>query len=169
MTSFSRTDRMCHKDCKIGDLNIKEGVRVVIPIHAIHYNPVLYPDPEKFDPDRFLGDDGSKAGSSTLEYLPFGAGPRVCIGMRFAMTEMKIATAKLLSKFKLLDDPKTALEYDTGDVFLLSYPGINIKVERRSQWVGPKACARPGKFGAVKNSWLHVWFSCKLRGGIMIP
>ncbi len=61
-----------------------------IPIWAIHRNPELYPDPDRFDPDRFLGgEEGEleKAGVGGLKFMAFGGGPRLCIGMRYVSTD----------------------------------------------------------------------------------
>jgi len=59
-------------------LVIEKGTRVVIPIHSIHHDSKYYPDPEKFDPERFSPEEKAKRPSTT--YLPFGDGPRFCIG-----------------------------------------------------------------------------------------
>ena len=67
----------------------------------MHYNSKYFPEPEQFRPERFLkSSSSSEEGSKVVPFshLPFGVGPRVCIGQRFAMVEMKIAMAKLLSR-----------------------------------------------------------------------
>lgn len=60
------------------DLVVDEGVRVHIPTFAIHHDPELYPDPFRFDPDRF-SEENSK-GRHPYAFIPFGEGPRMCIG-----------------------------------------------------------------------------------------
>lgn len=57
---------------------IEKGVRVVIPVYAIHHDPRYYPEPDRFDPERF--GDKAKASRPPYTYLPFGEGPRNCIG-----------------------------------------------------------------------------------------
>lgn len=57
---------------------IDKGVRVLIPVWALHRDPQLFPDPEKFDPERFSEDN--VASIKPFSYLPFGEGPRMCIG-----------------------------------------------------------------------------------------
>jgi cytochrome P450 len=74
----------------IGGWPLPAGSQIVIPIFAIHRHRKLWDDPDRFDPDRFLPE--AEAGRPRTQYMPFGGGPRVCIGATFAMTE---ATALL--------------------------------------------------------------------------
>jgi cytochrome P450 len=96
----------------------------------MHYNPKYFPEPEKFIPERFLKSSNTEI--VPFSYIPFGGGPRVCIGQRFAMIEMKIAMAKLLAKFKIVDTPVTRLDILKGDPFLFSYDHVHVKLEPRS-------------------------------------
>ena len=57
---------------------MEEGTKILIPVYAIHHDPEYYPDPERFDPDRFT--EENKVSRDHFTYLPFGEGPRVCIG-----------------------------------------------------------------------------------------
>lgn len=73
------TQRICEESYKIpdSDVTLEKGTKVLVPIYAIHHDPVYYENPNAFDPDRFgknkkLHDNGT--------YLPFGDGPRICIG-----------------------------------------------------------------------------------------
>jgi len=74
----------------IGGWPVPAGSQIIIPIFAIHRHRKLWDDPGRFDPDRFL--PAAEAGRPRMQYMPFGGGPRVCIGAAFAMTE---ATALL--------------------------------------------------------------------------
>jgi cytochrome P450 len=65
-------------------------------------------------------------------FRPFGAGPRVCIAQRFAMNEMKICMARLLSKFRLESTPDTRLEFEKGSFFLINFKDIKIKFVARN-------------------------------------
>lgn len=72
--------RICTKDYKVpdSDLTIEKGTGVVIPVFGVHNDDRYYPDPKKYDPDRFTAEQ--KASRHNYTYLPFGEGPRVCIG-----------------------------------------------------------------------------------------
>lgn len=73
--------RVCTKDYKVpdSDLVINKGTPIIIPAYGLHMDGRYWPDPDKFDPDRFTEDQKSTRHNYT--YLPFGEGPRVCIGM----------------------------------------------------------------------------------------
>lgn len=82
---------------------IRKGDTVMMPIYALHRNELLWEDPDRFDPDRFApGQDFDR-----YAYLPFGNGPRVCIGAEFAIRESQIILSTLVSRFKfeLSDHP----------------------------------------------------------------
>ncbi|XP_002730609.1 cytochrome P450 3A29-like [Saccoglossus kowalevskii] len=92
-----RYDRECTEDIIINGLHIPKGMYICMPIYAIHHDPELYPEPEKFIPERFTKEE--KAKRHSCAWLPFGAGPRMCIGMRFAMMEAKIGLVRILQKY----------------------------------------------------------------------
>ncbi|CAF0708583.1 unnamed protein product [Brachionus calyciflorus] len=84
--------------------NMKD-LMIFVPLYALHHNPEIYPDPDRFDPERFNDENKQKRENNT--YLPFGNGPRNCLGMRFALLEMKLALALTLSKFRFETCDKT--------------------------------------------------------------
>jgi cytochrome P450 len=90
------------------DKIFEKKLQVSIPIYAIHHDAKIYPDPEKFDPDRFAPKEVAKR--HPCSFLPFGDGPRVCIGLRFAMTEAKFALTKLLMNFSFTFDSENTPE-----------------------------------------------------------
>ena len=63
-----------------------------------------------------------------MTYIPFGGGPHKCVGVRFAMTEMKIALAKLLQKYEIMPVPQTKLNFRPGDIMFLNYSKLNLKL-----------------------------------------
>ncbi|XP_044252692.1 cytochrome P450 9e2-like [Tribolium madens] len=108
------TDRLCTRDYHLKpqksetrSLLIKKGMPVVLPIIAIHRDPLYYPNPNRFDPDRFNDENRSKVIPGT--YLPFGSGPRNCLGVRLALLEIKTLFCYLLSKFDIVQVKKTQM------------------------------------------------------------
>lgn len=121
-------NRSCHEDHDIEGIHIPAGMEVIIPTFAIHHDPEAWPNPEKFDPDRFR--EKNEGTRHSYQFLPFGAGPRNCIAMRFALMEIKIALAKVLMKYKFVQSPETQvpLALHTG-VMLSPRNGIFLRVE----------------------------------------
>uniref|UniRef100_A0A182G006 Uncharacterized protein n=2 Tax=Anopheles albimanus TaxID=7167 RepID=A0A182G006_ANOAL len=89
------------------NLTLEEGTKVMIPVNAIHHDPELYPEPHRFRPERFTPEAIKER--HTYAYLPFGEGPRNCIGMRFGLLEVKFGIVQLLSKLRFTVHPKTSL------------------------------------------------------------
>ncbi|XP_028643566.1 leukotriene-B(4) omega-hydroxylase 2 [Grammomys surdaster] len=97
--------RCCTQDILLPDGRvIPKGVICRICIFGTHHNPAVWPDPEVYDPFRFEADNVK--GRSSLAFIPFSAGPRNCIGQTFAMSEMKVALALTLLRFRVLPDDK---------------------------------------------------------------
>jgi cytochrome P450 len=86
--------RQAMADTTIGPLAVKAGTSMVIPIYALHRHRARWTDPEMFDPSRFAPERDAKI--SRYQYMPFGAGPRICIGMAFAMLEATTMLATML-------------------------------------------------------------------------
>ncbi|MEA2123242.1 MAG: hypothetical protein QOI80_24, partial [Solirubrobacteraceae bacterium] len=76
---------------------IPKGATVIIPVHAIHHDPRFWPEPEVFDPSRFLPEN--VRGRHRSAYLPFGGGRRICIGTSFALMETTLIAAMLSQRF----------------------------------------------------------------------
>ncbi|KAF5300649.1 hypothetical protein FQA39_LY11110 [Lamprigera yunnana] len=88
-------------------LKITKGLSISIPVLAIHHDPKYFPNPDKFDPERFS--DKNKHKILPFSYMPFGSGPRNCIASRFALMEIKILFFYLLSEFDLVPTKKTVI------------------------------------------------------------
>jgi cytochrome P450 len=90
---------------ELGPYSLPAGTTVILSHYITHHMPELYPDPDKFLPDRWL-----TINPSTYEYIPFSAGPRMCIGAHFATMEMKIVLAMLLQRYRLATLPGAKID-----------------------------------------------------------
>jgi cytochrome P450 len=88
--------RQAVADTTIGAVAVKAGASLIMPIYAIHRHRRRWQDADAFDPTRFAPE--SEAKISRYQYMPFGAGPRTCIGMAFAMIEATAMLATLLQR-----------------------------------------------------------------------
>ena len=88
------TPRMLNKDLAVDGYRLEAGTMAVVSFYAIHQDPELWDHPLTFDPDRFLPERSQ--GRSRWQYLPFGGGPRSCIGDHFAMLEATLALATIV-------------------------------------------------------------------------
>ncbi|KFM62610.1 Thromboxane-A synthase, partial [Stegodyphus mimosarum] len=91
------TNRYAVEDVQYNELRIPKGMLIQAPVYLIHHDPEFWPDPEVFDPERF----NKKPNSDGITYLPFGVGPRNCLGMRFAQLEAKLALAHIIYNFRI--------------------------------------------------------------------
>ncbi|XP_033752184.1 cytochrome P450 3A11-like isoform X2 [Pecten maximus] len=95
-----RIERVCVKTTKVKDITIPAGMAISVPVYAMHHDPEVWEKPDVFNPERFSPTE--KAKTDSLDYIPFGHGPRNCIGMRLALIEAKMATAYVVRKFPVL-------------------------------------------------------------------
>ncbi|KFP21782.1 Cytochrome P450 3A24, partial [Egretta garzetta] len=92
-----RIERVCKKTVELNGVTIPKGMVVMIPAYVLHRDPGYWPEPEEFRPERFSKEN--KESIDPYTFLPFGAGPRNCIGMRFALLIVKVAVVVLLQNF----------------------------------------------------------------------
>lgn len=92
----SVVSRQALRDVTLGGVRVPAGVNIYVPVSTVHLDPELWgPDAVEFDPNRFA------AGAPPHAYLPFGAGARTCIGQGFAMAELKVLLALVISRFEM--------------------------------------------------------------------
>lgn len=105
---------------------------IVIPaLHHIHNNAELWDNPARFDPDRW--DTEKVKNRPTGSYVPFAAGPRMCIGFNFALQEVKVFLPKLIYRYKFSKAQDGPIEYDP--YFQLIRPNnLYVRAERRVKW-----------------------------------
>jgi len=130
-------DRVCTKPYTIQPVNegeepltLAEGQEVWLPIYPLHRNPDYYTDPDKFDPERFSPENKSKI--PDYVYHPFGCGPRICIGNRFALIEIKAILFYLLLNFEIAPTP------NTKPLILGRGKEIHMSIEGGKYWLGFK-------------------------------
>lgn len=99
-------------------------------IYGIHHDPSIYPNPEIYDPDRFTHANSVKR--HQMAFIPFGEGPRICIGVRFGMIETKVGLVTLLSKFRFRKSDRTQLPltFNLKNLVLSPEGGLYLKIEK---------------------------------------
>jgi cytochrome P450 len=100
--------RQALTDVEVGGFRFPRGAEFVMSPWVVHRDPKLFPDPEAFNPDRWRDDLAKRL--PRFAYFPFGGGPRVCIGNRFAMMETKLVLAGLMQRFRFEVAAETRLE-----------------------------------------------------------
>ncbi|XP_037353895.1 steroid 17-alpha-hydroxylase/17,20 lyase-like [Talpa occidentalis] len=128
----------------IGGYAIDKGTDVIINLWALHKSETEWDQPDKFMPERFLDPTGNQLISPSLSYLPFGAGPRTCVGEMLARRELFLFMAWLLQRFDLEvpdDGHMPALEGIPNVVFLIEPFKVKIKV--REAWKEAQAEGSP--------------------------
>ncbi|XP_049271159.1 cytochrome P450 3A41 [Rhipicephalus sanguineus] len=125
--------RICSRSTTIAGVRFTPGMRVEIPAHAMHYDPEFFPEPESFKPERFLPEH--KDSINTYTYLPFGVGPRSCIGMRMGMVQVKYILYRLLQNvtFEPCAETQVPLSFAKGKVLLEPNPPIQLKIVPRAR------------------------------------
>ncbi|XP_074596441.1 cytochrome P450 4c3-like [Brevipalpus obovatus] len=110
--SVANSSRMVNEDVDIDGQIIPKGVLAVIFIYSIHHDEEIYPNPDKFDPSRFEPDNFAKIPPGA--YIPFGDGPRRCIGERLAMLELKLILSNIIKRFRIepLEREKSGIQID---------------------------------------------------------
>ncbi len=117
-------------DDLIGGYSIPHGMTVFIPIYQMHFHPGYWTEPEVFNPERFLDEELEK--KNRWVYLPFGGGPRQCIGNNFALMEMQIVVAMIMRRFKLKLISEEKIQLNPG-VTLRPEENVFMRIKSRNQ------------------------------------
>ncbi|MFS7871757.1 cytochrome P450 [Streptomyces asiaticus] len=122
--------RAVRQDTELGGVRLKGGSTIVLSPYLLHRRADLYPEPDRFDPDRWLGGQPDRAA-----YIPFGAGARKCIGDQFALTEAILALTAIVARWELtpVGDQPFEPKVETS----LSSRGLRLRIsERRTSGTG---------------------------------
>ncbi|CAF4781552.1 unnamed protein product [Pieris macdunnoughi] len=119
-------DRICNKRYMLNDdVVIEKGTPVFVNVLAIHYDEKNFPEPNKWKPERFTS--ASDSDNVQFTFMPFGEGPRFCIGKRYGMMQMRTALAQLVHKYKLEPSVPYDVESDPYSVILAPADGGSVK------------------------------------------
>ncbi|XP_017108459.2 probable cytochrome P450 4d20 [Drosophila bipectinata] len=119
--------RHTQREIKVGEQTIPADTSIYLVLYFAHRDPDHFPDPLSFKPERFL--EGQEEAHETFAYVPFSAGPKNCIGQKFAVLEMKAMISKVLRSYELLplgEDLKPMMNF-----ILRSSSGINVGLRPR--------------------------------------
>lgn len=113
-----------------GPYTIPKGASVVILQFAVHRNPTIFPNPDTFDPDNFLPERMAKR--HFYSFIPFSAGPRSCVGRKYAMLKLKVLLSTIVRNFKIDSKMKEEDFKLQGDIILKLENGFKIMLEPRT-------------------------------------
>ncbi|KAL1466000.1 hypothetical protein MTO96_026948 [Rhipicephalus appendiculatus] len=128
------TTRVCDKDTALAGFTVPAGAHILLPTWHVHHNPDVWPDAHRFIPDRFLSGMAHEDRRNPAAFVPFGLGPRECIGRRFALLELKTALAKLVSMyvFSVCDETDDPMKFIVPSVTVNPARNIMLQVKRRN-------------------------------------
>ncbi|XP_060657276.1 probable cytochrome P450 4aa1 [Drosophila nasuta] len=123
--------RQLGEEVRLGGHSLPAGSNVFICPYSTHRLPHIYPEPNKFKPERFTAEEVEKRHSCA--FLPFSAGPRYCIGNRFAILEMKTILSRLLRSYQLIPVPGKTTAEETFRVTLRASGGLWVRLRPLEQ------------------------------------
>ncbi|XP_057680082.1 cytochrome P450 3A40-like isoform X1 [Corythoichthys intestinalis] len=127
----TRLERVAKTSVEVCGVTIPKNSVVMVPIYALHRDPSLWPEPESFKPERFGKEN--KDNIDPYAFLPFGAGPRNCIGMRFALLMMKLALVEILQHYSFVTCKETEIPLElSNEGFTSPKNPIKIKLMPRA-------------------------------------
>ncbi|KAG7212150.1 hypothetical protein KM043_012492 [Ampulex compressa] len=131
-------DRCATMDYKVpnSDLEIKKGTPVLMSLSGLHYDPDYFPNPTKFDPERF--NEENKRDRPSCVYLPFGDGPHVCIGMRLGLIQVKLGLVNILRQYEVTPNLRTLIpmKIDPKSILTTAHGGLYLNMRKISTEAG---------------------------------
>lgn len=128
-------NRECTMEYKIPgtDSIIPKGTSIIIPLYALHHDDQFYTNPEQFDPNRFSAENLVDKTPVNMPYIPFGDGPRNCIGMRLGRMQTKLGLITVLQDYtwSLAGNTKKPLVMSAKSVVLMPLDGLELRVTKR--------------------------------------
>lgn len=128
-------NRECTKDYQIPGTNIiiDKGTGIIIPVLGLQRDPQFYPNPNNFEPERFLAMNALDKSFAEMPFLPFGVGPRNCIAMRLGKIQTKIGIIMMLQRTNvdLQDIAPRDLKMSPRAIVMTPTACINLKVKTR--------------------------------------
>ncbi|RZC35328.1 p450 domain containing protein [Asbolus verrucosus] len=101
-------------------VTIEKGTCIILPVNGLHHDPKYYEDPGSFKPERFIG--VNKDNLTKYSFLPFGEGPRACLGQRFGILQIKIGVAYVMKNFELSLNKKTKRPLTYDPIYFMTSP-----------------------------------------------
>lgn len=130
--------RTTTREVALGGHRVPAGTLILVSQYVLHHLPDIFPEPHRFDPDRWLAARPGPDPAVRHAYVPFGAGPTKCLGEQFASAEAVLALASILTRWKLeLCDPRAAQKPDSRLVLLPR--ALPVRLTSRSESVSPRA------------------------------
>lgn len=125
--------RQLKEDLKLssGGYVVPSGATIVIATYKLHRLAHIYPNPDKFDPDNFLPE--RQANRHYYAFVPFSAGPRSCVGRKYAMLKLKIILSTILRHFRVYSDLKEEDFRLQADIILKREEGFQVRLEPRKR------------------------------------
>lgn len=124
---ISGVGRVLQAPARVGGYELPRGVMAAVSVYNTHFHERTWPDPHRFSPERFL-----ERKPTPYEWVPFGGGIRRCIGMAFALYEMDVVLATVLSRFTVEPAPGVTIRTVRRALTLAPSDGMPIVVRRRS-------------------------------------
>ena len=122
--------RKVQKEVKLGKFIVPGNLDITIPVIAVHHDPQIWgEDAHLFKPERFAEGVAKATNNNVAAFIPFGLGPRTCVGLNYAITEAKIALSMILQRYKFTPSP-TYVHSPVAIITINPQHGLQVLVHR---------------------------------------